>query len=103
MSCQRFLWREPGAFVWASSSTSNDRGFAGEGRVQIEFLQNCSTVFDGAAGQDLQAFEERFGFFSAVGLDKADNDIHAFRAFLTRGFQHGIGLSHARAPHRRIS
>ena len=47
------------------------------------------------AGDDFQAREQRFGFFTAVGLDDTNNNVvTVFFAFLGL-LQHFVGFAHA--------
>ena len=54
-SCQRLRWREPGAFVCASSSTSSRLRLARQGRVEVELLQRAPAVLELLARQHLEA------------------------------------------------
>jgi hypothetical protein len=74
-----------------------DSGITMESRVEIEFLYKRPAILDISAGQDFQAVEERFGFFTPVGLDKADYDFHALAFLLSGGLEHGIGLADPRS------
>ena len=71
-SCQRLAWREPGALVWASSSTSRRPGLPGQRGVEIELLRVGAVVLDRLPGVDLQPLDQPRGLRAAVGLDEAD-------------------------------
>ena len=45
-SCQRLGWREPGALVWASSSTRTMAGWRARARVEVELAELDAAVLD---------------------------------------------------------
>ena len=77
MSCQRFLLREPGTLVCASSSISATLGRACDDRVHIELGESGLPVADRAAGDDLQALEQLGRAGTAVGLDQTHDHVRA--------------------------
>ncbi len=72
-SCQRLAWREPGALVWASSSTSISAGRRASAASRSNSAQRGAAVLDRPARQDLQAAQQRLGLGAPVRLDLADH------------------------------
>ena len=54
-------------------------------------------VLDLFARNDFKALQECFGFLSAMRFDDADHDVVAVVFPGARGFEHGVGLAHARS------
>ena len=95
-SCQRLAWREPGALVWASSSTRSSAGWRARARVEIELLERpCRGSRARWRGRTLQPLEQAGRLGAAVGLDDADDDVEAFGALGAGGLEHGEGLPDA--------
>ncbi len=67
-----------------------------QGRIQIEFVQHQTTMFQALRRQDFQPGEQGFGVRAAVQLDIADNDVNPFGFELVRRFQHRIAFADAR-------
>ena len=93
MSCQRFVCREPGAFVCASSSTRMSAGPARERGVEVELLELHASVLGLAPRHDLETEQERAGVVAAVRLDDAHDDVAALLALEARRLEHRVGLS----------
>ena len=95
-SCQRLAWREPGALVWASSSTSIRAGRRASAASRSNSRERGAAVLHRPAGQDLQVSEERFGLRAPVGIDPADDHVHALGPLLAGGLEHRVGLADPR-------
>ena len=67
----------------------------GQGGFEVELHQLGAAIIDFQARQDVEAEHEGLGFGAAMGLDVADDHIHAFLAGLATGFEHGVGFSDA--------
>ncbi len=63
--------------------------------VQIEFQQGAVAVGEGLAGEGLKILGQGLGLAAAVGLDHADDHVHALGLAAGGGGQHGVGLAHA--------
>ena len=95
MSCQRFSWRDPGALVCASSSTSATVGPAGEQRVEVHLLERRTRgARSRARGSDLEPLDHLRGVLAPVGLDQPDDDVGAAGEPAAALVEHGDGLAH---------
>ena len=74
-SCQRFSFRDPGTFVWASSSTSATCGRRARTASTSISSKRRAPVLDRAARDDLQVADLLRVCCAAVGLDDADDDV----------------------------
>ena len=61
--------------------------------VEIHLLEPLATVLDAPAWNDLETFQQRFGFLAAVRLDDSDYNIVAVLAPGAGSLQHGVGLA----------
>ena len=95
-SCQRLACRRPGRVRVGQFVDENHGGTAGEGGIEVEFVEHGTSVLHRAAGQDLETRKQGFSFRSPVSLDDADDDVHSIATLLVRRFQHGIGFPYAR-------
>ena len=68
---------EPGAFVWASSSTSATVGRAGEDGIGVHLLDDDAAVLDAPTRDDLEPVEELLGLRPAVRLDEPDDEVRS--------------------------
>ncbi len=98
-SCQRLALREPGALVWASSSTSADLGLAGQ-HARRGPARRARWPPTRPPRHDLEAVEQLGGLRPAVRLDEADDDVGAAVEAAAGLAEHREGLAHARAPRR---
>ena len=76
-SCQRFSWRQPGTFVWASSSTSATFGFrarTASTSISSNVAPRYSTVRRGTTSS---VADLRGGVLASVRLDVADDHVGA--------------------------
>lgn len=71
----------------------DEGGAAGEDGVEVHLLEDAAAVVDAAAGDDLEAADERLGLGAAVGLDDADRDVDAVLLPGAGRGQHGVGLA----------
>ena len=92
--------RDPGALVWASSSTSTTSGWRASTASRSISSSLRPAVRHGAARDDLEVAELLGGPFPAVGLDVADDDVGAPLGPSPALAQHGEGLADARARRR---
>jgi hypothetical protein len=76
-SCQRFGWREPGALVCASSSTSSSPGRRAQRGVEVELLELRPRGAPRRRGSTSEPVEQRAGLAATVGLDHADHHVLA--------------------------
>ena len=77
-SCQRFSCRDPGTFVWASSSTRATFGCGGEDRVDVHLLERRAAVGRLLRRGTTSRSSDLLGRLRpAVGLDEADDDVRA--------------------------
>ena len=67
----------------------------GDDGIEVHFLERLAAVFDAAPGNDFEAFQQRFGFLAAVGLDHADDDVVAVLQAGVGLLQHFVGLADA--------
>ena len=74
----------------------NDARPAGQGRVEIEFLERAAAVGNLPGREDLQSLEKGLRLHPAVGLDDAHDHVHPVGPELARGLEHGEGLADAR-------
>ena len=95
-SCQRFSFREPGTFVWASSSTSATSGRRARSASTSISSNAVLPVVDRAARDDLQVADLRARLLAAVGLDDADDDVGAAIVASTALAEHRERLADAR-------
>ncbi len=79
-SCQRLGWRQPGALVCASSSTSSSAGRRARAASRSNSCQRAPRCSTALARQQLEPLEQRLGLAAPVRLDHADHDIDALRA-----------------------
>ena len=63
--------------------------------VEVHLLEPLAAVLDAPARNDLEPFQQRFGFLAAVRLDDADHNVVAVLAPGARRLQHGVGLADA--------
>jgi hypothetical protein len=101
-SCQRFGWREPGALVCASSSTSSSPGrrFSAASRSNsCELTPRCSSGRSGSASQTL---EQRGGLVATVGLDDAQHHVEALGLGPPRRLEHAKVLPTPGAAPKKI-
>ncbi len=81
------------AFLVARADDVRMREFVHEGelraalqnRVEVHFAEQTAAILDLLAGDDVEPREQRFRFGAAMGLDDADDDIHAFLLALVGG------------------
>ena len=95
-SCQRFSFREPGALVWANSSTSTRSGRrrrTASTSISVSALPRCSTV---SAGHHLEIADLLGRALPAVRLDEPDDDVGAPLAPPVPLVEHGERLADAR-------
>ena len=88
-------WREPGALVWASSSTMISWAGGPAPRRGPSPRSTIAPAHD-APRQHFEAARQRFGLVAAVGLDQPDDDVDALVAQQARPLQHRVGLADAR-------
>ena len=69
---------------------------ARERAVQVEFAQGRPPIVDDTRGEHLEPLQKRLGLRTPVGLDVADDHIHASVARLAGGLEHGVRLADAR-------
>mgnify|MGYP001162059181 CR=1 FL=1 len=68
--------------------------------IDVELAQYAIDVDCRLAGQNLEAFQQRFCLLAPVRLDHADDDIRPLLQLGAAGLQHLIGLADARCgPH----
>jgi len=93
---QRFLWRDPGALVWANSSTRMRAGL----RARAASRSNSDKVLPRYSirrrGSTSRPFRRASVFRTAVGLRYSHHHIKPFSDPLLGCFQHGIGFPHSR-------
>ena len=90
------LVREPGALVWASSSTSTSVGTAAQDGVDVHLGDRAAAVLDRPAGHDLEIADLLGRARPPVGLDEADDDVGAALAAPMPLVEHGERLADAR-------
>ena len=74
----------------------NDLRPSGNDGVEVHLLEALAFVLNAPAGYDLEAIQQRFGFFAPVGLHDADDNVVAIFLSGPRLLQHLIGLADAR-------
>ncbi len=95
-SCQRFSLREPGAFVWASSSTSAScgrRARTASRSISLERRRRGATTV--RRGTHRKPLRLRGGRRAAVGLDDRDDDVAALAEEAPPLLEHRVGLADA--------
>ncbi len=71
----------------------DDGRVARERRVEIEFRQVRTAMFDIARPQDFEAFEQCRRVLAPVGFRDADDDVYRLRTQFVRGRQHRVGFA----------
>ncbi len=94
-SCQRFRWREPGTFEWASSSTSTSCGRRASAASRSNSASSRPRCETASGGSSVEALEQRGGLAAPMGLDDADQHVHALVGARAGGLQHRVGLADA--------
>ena len=94
MSCQRFSWRDPGALVWASSSTSATAGRRASSASRSISSSVDAAVLEPRSGNDLEPLDHLRGVLAPVGLDEADDDVGAAGEPAAALVEHRDGLAH---------
>ena len=64
--------------------------------VEVHFLEPLALVLDAPARDDFEAFQQRFRFLAAMGLDDADDNVVAVLSPGASRLQHLVGLADAR-------
>ena len=95
MSSHRFVRGEPGAFVWASSSTRATSGRRVRTASTSSSVRLGAPVLHGAAGDDREAVGLSRGEGPAVRLEEADDDVGAAVLASAALREHGHGLPDA--------
>ena len=94
-SSQRLAWREPGAQVCASSSTTHTSGARASTASTSSSVSAVPAVVEDRAGQHLEALEQLGGAGPSVGLDEPDDDVGAPLEAAAGLVQRGVGLADA--------
>ena len=72
-----------------------DRRMPRDQAVEVELLEDDAPVLDPPQGQQLDPLDEDLRLRSAMGLDRARDDVEALGLGRSGLLQHGIGLPHA--------
>ena len=88
-------WRLPGAFVWASSSTSTSWGLRASTASRSISSSQVPLYSTRRRGMTSSPSRSAWVSVSPVRLDHADHDVDAVLPFGPGGFQHLVGLAHA--------
>ena len=94
-SCQRFGWREPGAFECASSSTRISAGPARQRGVEIEFGERPAAVVDAACAAGLPVPPAALRFRCGHGSRPRRPPRRGRRPAACARRQHRVGLADA--------
>ena len=94
-SCQRFSFRLPGMFEWASSSTRATRGDGAPGCVDVSTSSACVPVGDATSGGGLEVPDLFDGARSSVGLNEPDDHVGAAFVRALTFVEHREGLADA--------
>ena len=93
MSCQRFSFRIPGAFVCASSSISASSGARADHGVDVHLLELERPVLRAQPRHDLEPLGERRRLGAVVRLEVADHDVLALLLRLPALVEHPVRLA----------
>ena len=96
MSCQRFSFRIPAAFVCASSSMSASSGARAITASTIHLLELERTVLRAQPRHDLEPVGERSRLGALVRLEVADHDVLPLLLRLAALEEHPVRLADAR-------
>ena len=96
MSCQRFSFRIPAAFVCASSSMSASSRSAREHGVEVHLLELERAVLRAQPRHDLEPFGEGRRLGTVVRLEVADHDVPPLLLRLAALEEHAVRLADAR-------
>ena len=96
MSCQRFSFRIPAAFVWASSSIERELRRAADHRVDVHLLELERPVLRAEPRNDLEALGEGRRLGAVVRLEVADHDVPSLLLRLPALEEHAVRLADSR-------